>query len=164
MARARTRAFVALGSNLGDSPSLLQSALVALDKIERTALVAQSSLHRTAPVGGPAGQSDYLNGVVELATDLTPRELLLELQDIESRHGRDRANEERWGPRRLDLDLLMMDDETSDTSELELPHPRMEERSFVLEPLAEIQPELKLPGCKQTVRERCAILRSEVGA
>ncbi len=158
------RAFVALGSNLGDSPELLRSALVQLAELPDTTLVAQSSLQRTAPVGGPAGQSDYLNAVAELSTQLAPPELLRALQAIETSHGRDRAREERWGPRRLDLDLLLVGDDRVLSAELELPHPRMEERSFVLEPLAELCPELLLPKCQQTVRERCAVLRQEVSA
>ncbi|MCL4152874.1 UNVERIFIED_CONTAM: hypothetical protein GTU68_042389 [Idotea baltica] len=164
MAAPFERAFVALGSNLGDSPSIVQSALEGLAGIPGTQLIAQSSLHRTAPVGGPPDQSDYLNAVVELATTLAPHELLQHLQTIESRHGRDRTREQRWGPRRLDLDLLMVGQRVVDSPELELPHPRMEDRTFVLAPLAELCPDYLLPKCKQSVRDRCTALRAEVGA
>lgn len=157
-------ALVALGSNLGDSAAILASAVEALAALPRTELLAHSTWHRTAPVGGPANQSDYLNGAAELRTALEPLELLRALHGIEADHGRDRGREERWGPRRLDLDLLMIGDECRQGEELRLPHPRMEERAFVLEPLAELRPELVLPSCGRTVRARCLELRGEVSA
>lgn len=155
------RAFVALGSNLGDSARILPAAADALQDEPGIRVVGRSSLHESAPVGGPKGQPDYLNGVVELETSLDPLELLETLQGIESRFGRDRTREERWGPRLLDLDLLLHGDSSSNTERLELPHPRMRERLFVLEPLAELAPELQLAG-GQTVRELLLVL-NQVG-
>lgn len=156
------RAFIALGSNLGDSEALLQEALKSLAELPETQLVAQSDLRRTAPVGGPAQQPDYLNGAALLETSIEPLALLDHLQRIESLAGRDRTQEERWGPRRLDLDLLLHGDTTCSTERLILPHPRMEERLFVLEPLAEIAPELRLPACGMSVLERVLHLSLEV--
>jgi len=99
----------------------------------------------TQPVGGPAGQGDYLNGVAEIETELTPQELLAALHAIESSLGRDRSRELRWGPRSCDLDIIYYDDEIIDTPQLTIPHPRMHERSFVLGPLESIAPQVRHP-------------------
>jgi 2-amino-4-hydroxy-6-hydroxymethyldihydropteridine diphosphokinase len=153
-------ATIALGSNLGDRAGQLDRALERLGALPGTRLVARSRWHETEPMGGPAGQPRFLNGVVRLETDLGPRELLAALQRIELEAGRRRELEPRHGPRPLDLDLLGYADLRLDEPALQLPHPRMEERLFVLEPLAEIAPDERLPGCGKSVRERVRELRS----
>lgn len=155
------RAFVALGGNLGPRAETLESALVDLDALEGVQVEAVSGFHRTSPIGGPAGQGEYLNAVARLRVRLTPEALLAELQSIEARHGRDRAREERNGPRTLDLDLIWMDGEQRATPELELPHPRFEDRLFVLEPLEELAPNLRLPRCGVTVAQRVEALQTK---
>lgn len=127
---------IALGSNLGDSLSIVKDALKILDQTPGITLQAHSSWYKTAPVGPP--QPDYLNGCALLDVQLTPQELLETLLRIEAQFGR--VREERNGPRTLDLDLLLFDDLILDIPNLQLPHPRMRERAFVLVPLAEIAP------------------------
>jgi 2-amino-4-hydroxy-6-hydroxymethyldihydropteridine diphosphokinase len=136
-------AYVGLGSNVGDSVDLLNRALTAMTALPDTRVVQCSAFYRN-PAIGPQ-QPDYVNAVAELITALGPRELLKHLQSIETHHGRDRRREERWGPRTLDLDILLYGDRTMDTEELVLPHPQMTRRAFVLWPLAEIAPDLRLP-------------------
>ena len=128
--------YIALGSNLGDRARHIQTALRELAEAGDIRVLRCSSMHDTAPEGGPAGQPRYLNAVAELATRLEPRELLARLLAIEARHGRIRA--ERNGPRTLDLDLLLYRDQAIDEPGLRVPHPRMWEREFVLGPLSEI--------------------------
>lgn len=152
-----TTAAIALGSNLGDREKHLRGALVALEKTPGLTVLRRSSWHETAPVGGPPGQGPFLNGAALVETKLAPRELLGVLQAIEARHGRERS--ERDAPRTLDLDLLWHGDARADDPELTLPHPRLEERTFVLAPLAEIAPDHRLAGCGRTVAERLAELR-----
>ncbi|MBK7645365.1 MAG: 2-amino-4-hydroxy-6-hydroxymethyldihydropteridine diphosphokinase [Planctomycetes bacterium] len=154
------QATVALGSNLGERAQLLDSALAELAALPWTRVIARSGWHETEPVGGPLGQPRFLNGVVRLATALSPRALLVELQRIERAAGRDRAHELHHGPRRLDLDLVFHGEARLRESGLELPHPRAEERLFVLEPLAEIAPQEILPGCGLSVAERVRELRA----
>lgn len=139
------RAFVGYGGNLGDVEITLAEALWAIDGLPQTSIRAQSALYRTKP-WGQTDQPDFLNGVVELQTRMTPRVLLEHLLAIEERFGRVRANEERWGPRTLDLDLLVFGDEVIDEPGLHVPHPRLRERAFVLVPLAEIAPSLQIVG------------------
>jgi len=139
-----TRAFVALGGNLGDTRAILRQALDAFEALPRTRLVAQSSFYRTPP-WGLRDQPSFLNAAAELETTLGPHELLDALLDIERAAGRVRDGE-RWGPRTLDLDLLHMDGVTLHDDRLVLPHPRIAERAFVLLPLAELAPGLELPG------------------
>lgn len=136
-----TTAYVALGSNLGDRAALLRAALVALQRGGDVQVVTESAVYETAPVGGPE-QPDYLNMVVAVATALEPEGLLERCLAIEAEHGRVRR--ERWGPRTLDLDLLAFGAAERRSERLTLPHPRMAERAFVLVPLAEIAPELKI--------------------
>jgi len=114
-------------------------------------------------VGGPQGQPDYLNAVARIETCLEPLELLDRLQAIEARLGRERSDEERWGPRLLDLDLLYYGELTIETSRLVVPHPRAEERLFVLEPLAEIAPGLRLPIAGIPIERRIEELRATQG-
>lgn len=128
--------FIGLGSNLGERGRHIRDALREMAADGRIQVVACSTLHETQPVGGPAGQPRYLNAVAELATDLSPRELLGRLQEIERRHGRQRGV--RNASRTLDLDILIFRDVTLAEPDLHIPHPRMWQRSFVLEPLAEI--------------------------
>ena len=133
-----TRAYIGLGSNLGDREATIRAALAALPGV-----VAVSELRETAPVG-VVDQPPFLNGAAALETELTPRELLDALLAVEQGLGRERR--ERWGPRTIDLDLLLYGDETIDEPGLDVPHPRLHERRFALEPLAELEPELVIPG------------------
>lgn len=129
-----TRAFLGLGSNLGDRAGHLRRAVAALDEA-----VAVSPVFETDPVGGPA-QGPYLNLVVELDTTRTPRELLALAATLEAAAGRVRV--ERWGPRTLDVDVLWVDGATVDEPDLQVPHPRLWQRRFVLAPLAALAPDL----------------------
>ena len=137
-----TRCFIALGSNLDDPLAQLRAALTHLRALTETTVGACSPLYQN-PAIGPGTQPDYLNGVVELQTALAPHELLAELQRIEQLQGRARG--ERWAARTLDLDILLFGDEHIDTPQLQVPHPRMLQRNFVLYPLHDIEPELTLP-------------------
>ena len=138
-----TRAYVGLGANLGDRERTLRAAVDALSGAG-VEVVAVSTLLETEPVG-VGEQPPYLNGAAELETTLTARELLDRLLALEQRFGRIRVPGEH-GPRTLDLDLLLYGDEVIDEPELTVPHPRLHERSFVLEPLAELAPGLVVPG------------------
>jgi 2-amino-4-hydroxy-6-hydroxymethyldihydropteridine diphosphokinase len=139
---ARARAFVGLGSNLGDRRAHLQAAVDGLRA--RGDVVAVSPLYETEPVGGPAGQGPYLNLVVELSTEDTPRELLERCRALEAAAGRVRA--ERWGPRTLDADVLLVEGAAVDEPDLTVPHPRLWERRFVVQPLADLAPDLVSPS------------------
>lgn len=132
------RAFIGLGSNLGDRRTLLQDAIDALSVAGD--VVAVSPLYETEPVGGPPGQQNYLNVVVELSTSDSPRRLLERSQALEAAAHRERH--ERWGPRTLDADVLWVEGELIDEPDLTVPHPRMWERRFVLAPLADLAPDL----------------------
>ncbi len=134
-----TRAHLALGSNLGDRLGFLQGAVAALAATPGITLTAASRVYETAPVGGPA-QGPYLNAVVALVTDLGARELLAVAQRLEADAGRVRGD--RWGPRPLDVDVLLVGDERVESPELTVPHPRLWERGFVLAPLADVAPDL----------------------
>jgi 2-amino-4-hydroxy-6-hydroxymethyldihydropteridine diphosphokinase len=137
------RCFIALGANLGDPVRTVTAAIAALRVLPDTKFLAASSLYRTAPVG-LRHQPDFINAVVELiAVPLAPV-LLQSLFEIEGRFGRQRSVKN--APRTLDLDLLLYGDEVSDDPGLTLPHPRLHERAFVLAPLAEIAPQLRIPG------------------
>lgn len=142
MPRSSETAYIALGANLGDARAALDAAFGALATLPQTTLRAASSIYRTAPIdsGGP----DYLNAVVRLDTRLAPQALLGALQRIECAHGRERPY--RNAPRTLDLDLLLYGDRRIATTGLTVPHPRLHERAFVLLPLAEIAPQLRIPG------------------
>lgn len=150
---------VALGSNLGDREANLAAGLRALERTPGVVVLQRSRWIETLPVGGPPGQPPFLNGAALVETSLEPHALLGELQRIEARYGRDRAREEHHGPRTLDLDLLFLGDLRLDGPDLVLPHPRMEERAFVLEPLAEVAPGRVLAISGRTVAERLAELR-----
>jgi 2-amino-4-hydroxy-6-hydroxymethyldihydropteridine diphosphokinase len=139
-----TRAYVGLGANLGDREGTIRAAVAALGEEQGIEVVAVSALRDTEPVG-VGEQPRYLNGAVELETTLTARELLDRLLAVEQSFGRVRVPGEH-GPRTLDLDLLLYGDEAVDEPELHVPHPRLHERRFVLEPLAELAPGLVVPG------------------
>ena len=152
-----TRAYLALGSNLGDRLVHLQNAVDALRATNAVRVIAQSRVYETDPVGGPE-QDAYLNAVIAIDTDLTPRAVLELAQDLEERAARVRA--ERWGPRTLDVDVLLYGDVHVDEDDLTIPHPRMWERGFVLAPLRDVAPDLvdasaSWPG----VREAAVALR-----
>jgi 2-amino-4-hydroxy-6-hydroxymethyldihydropteridine diphosphokinase len=136
------RAFLALGSNLGDRLNHLRRAAASLHREKGVRVVRSSRVYETAPVGPP--QPDYLNAVIEVETTLSPRELLRACLDVEQAMGRVRA--ERWGPRVVDVDVLTFDDERIDEPDLVVPHPRMHERAFVLVPLLELTEDPMLPG------------------
>jgi len=152
------RAFVGLGSNLGDREGTLRAAVGRLRSLSGTRVLHVSKLRNTEPVGY-VDQPRFLNGVVELETDLPARELLDALLDIERGLGRDRSGSPPRGPRTLDLDLLLYGDEEIAEPGLEVPHPRLHERAFVLEPLAELDPALEVPG-KGQVQELLSRLDS----
>jgi 2-amino-4-hydroxy-6-hydroxymethyldihydropteridine diphosphokinase len=137
------RAFIGLGSNLGDRRAYLVAAVEAL-RAQAGDVVAVSPLYETAPVGGPEGQGPYLNVVVALETVDTPRRLLARCRALERAARRERK--ERWGPRTLDADVLWVDGEQVDEPDLTVPHPRLWERRFVLAPLADLAPDLVTPA------------------
>ncbi len=143
--------FLALGSNLGDRLALLQEAVRHLNHSGFVRVDALSTVIETAPTGGPA-QPWYLNCVLQARTRLAPQPLLQLLKTIEQGMGRVH-DEVRWGPRRIDLDILLYGEETVETPELTIPHPRLHERRFMLEPLAQLAPTAKHPRLNQTVAE-----------
>ena len=133
-----TRAYVGVGANLGDRRAAIEAAVALLEGV-----VAVSELRETAPVG-VTDQPAFLNGAVAIETALSARELLDRLLEVERKLGRERRD--RWGPRTIDLDLLVYGDETIDEPGLTVPHPRLHERRFALEPLADLDPALEVPG------------------
>jgi len=138
-------AYVGLGSNLGDRQGTLRAAVGRLRHLPETEVLRVSTLRDTDPVGY-IDQPRFLNGVVELGTGLSARRLLGRLLELERAFGRDRASVPVQGPRTLDLDLLLYGNDVIDEPGLEVPHPRLHERRFVLEPLAELDPSLEVPG------------------
>ena len=142
-------AYLGLGSNLGDRQATLRQARLALDATAEIKVIAASRLYQTVPVGGPADQPDYLNGALEIATTLEPLELLQRCQTIEATFGRQRSV--RWGARTLDIDLLLFEQRIIASDTLQLPHPRLSERGFVLQPLCDLAPELVHPQQHQTL-------------
>lgn len=136
-------AYIGIGSNMGDPAGEVRSAIAALGGLARTRLVAASRLYRTKPFG-PVAQGDFINAAAGVLTQLSPGELLAALRELESARGRRRA--ERWGPRILDLDLLVFGSARLESAELTVPHPGIAERGFVLAPLADIAPDLDVPG------------------
>ncbi|MBU2977321.1 2-amino-4-hydroxy-6-hydroxymethyldihydropteridine diphosphokinase [Alteromonas sp. C1M14] len=139
----KEHAYISLGSNMGDSQTTLKAAFDEIDSLHSCRLLTTSSLYLSAPMG-PENQPDYVNAVCLIETTLDPQELLAQLQDIELRYGRERK-EERWGPRTLDLDILLYGNQTISTPDLTVPHYGMAEREFVMVPLFEIAPSMIMP-------------------
>lgn len=152
----RVGAWIGLGSNLDDPPVRLERALAAIDRLPGTRRVATSPFYRTPPVG-PQDQPDFCNAVAGIETELEPLPLLDALQAIETAEGRRRGR--RWGPRTLDLDILLYGDCRIDEPRLRVPHPYLHERAFVLIPLAAVAPDAVVPG-----RGRAAALAAAVPA
>jgi 2-amino-4-hydroxy-6-hydroxymethyldihydropteridine diphosphokinase len=157
----RRQAAIALGSNVGDRQAHLTYAMERLRASAEVRVLAVSTWLETAPVGGPLGQGAYLNGACLVDTTLEPHALLDLLLTIEQERGRDRAREERHGPRTLDLDLILCGDLQHDDERLSLPHPRWTERLFVLEPLAQIAPDLVDTRSGRTVAQLAAHVRAQ---
>ncbi|MCP5421056.1 MAG: 2-amino-4-hydroxy-6-hydroxymethyldihydropteridine diphosphokinase [Gammaproteobacteria bacterium] len=153
-------AYIALGSNLRDPMAQMHRAASVLDQLAHDGAVRRSPLYRSAPLG-PVEQADYLNAVAALETTLTAESLLDAVQAIE--HDQGRVRQVRWGPRTLDLDILLYGDRVQNTERLILPHPGLHERAFVLYPLWDIAPTLVVPGLGplRTLLEQCPPLRLE---
>jgi 2-amino-4-hydroxy-6-hydroxymethyldihydropteridine diphosphokinase len=154
-----TTVYLGVGSNLGDRRRNLEAALEALRAHPQITVSAVSAFLETEPVGGPPGQGRFLNAAAAIETDLSPAALLEELKRIERAIGRKPGP--RWGPREIDLDILLYGDMILETVTLAIPHPRMRERRFVLEPLAEIAPDARDPVTGGTVRKLLALLARE---
>lgn len=137
------KVYIGLGSNLDDPQSQLKKAIISLEIVPSTTVIKASSFYRSKPLG-PQDQPDYINAVVELATELSAHVLLDYLQGIENEHGRER--EIKWGARTLDLDILLFGDKIIKDDRLQVPHVEMQHRGFVLLPLNEIAPECVIPG------------------
>jgi 2-amino-4-hydroxy-6-hydroxymethyldihydropteridine diphosphokinase len=148
--------YLGLGANLGDCRASVEAALAALRSHPRIRVLAVSSFIDTEPVGGPPGQPVYLNGAARIETDLEPAALLAELKRLERALGRREGP--RWGPRPIDLDILLYDDLVLDTPDLIIPHLGLRERRFVLAPLKEIAPDVRDPVTGLTMRELLARL------
>jgi len=150
-----TRCYIGLGSNQADPLTQVNAACAALQRLPKTQVTACSSLYQSAPMG-PQDQPSYINAVVALDTKLAAEQLLDGLQQIEQQQGRVRKAE-RWGPRTLDLDILLFGDQQISSERLQVPHYHMHARAFVLYPLAELQPELRMPDgtALQTLLQRC---------
>jgi 2-amino-4-hydroxy-6-hydroxymethyldihydropteridine diphosphokinase len=153
-------AYIGIGSNLGDKLQNYERAISEILKIDRHRLITKSSLFKTQPIGYTA-QDWFVNGVIKIETDLKPHDLLQALKTIESQLGR--AKTFRWGPRTIDLDILFFDDIEIQTEELQIPHPSIQDRGFVLIPLVEIDRNLVHPTLKKTVREFLENLREDQG-
>ena len=143
-------AFIGIGSNIGDKIERCRKAISSVLALDNHRLLARSSFYKTQPLGHTA-QDWFVNGVIKIETDLQARDLLRSLKALESSLGRQETF--RWGPRTIDLDLLLFDDEQIHSEELEIPHPRLHDRQFVLVPLAEIEPRLVHPVFRKTIQE-----------
>lgn len=135
--------YIGLGSNLENPLQQIKTAINDLQSLTGVTIIAVSSLYQSPPMG-PADQPDYINAVLSLETSLSPHQLLDTLQSVEQLHGRERKR--HWGERTLDLDILLYGEQRIDDERLKIPHPGMHERAFVLFPLAEIAPEIEIPG------------------
>ena len=146
-----SRVFIGVGSNQGERLGQISKAVRAVGALERVTLCRMATIIETAPVGGPP-QDPYLNTVIEIETSLSPRELLTALKGVERQFGRNLSGA-RWAPRPIDLDVLLYDDRVIDEPALRIPHERMHERRFVLEPLAQLAPDAIHPVLRQTIAE-----------
>jgi len=149
------KVYIALGSNIAPRVDYLNQAIEAIGQVEQMSVVKQSSIYETEPVGYQ-DQAKFLNQVIEVETTYSPMEVLLACQSIENKLGRKR--EVRWGPRTIDLDILLYNHENIMTNQLIVPHPRMDSRAFVLVPLVELNPELVIPTTNQTVSEQLSLI------
>lgn len=141
----KVKAYIGIGSNVADPKQQVSNALPQLNQIHHCRLLSQSSLYRTEAISDIT-QGDYINAVACLSTSLKPMELLLELQAIEQAFYRQRNKNEKWGPRTMDLDILLHGEQQQNDSHLTIPHPEMQNRLFVLLPLREISPDIYIPG------------------
>ena len=153
-------AYIGIGSNISDKVEQCEKAISEIIKVDRHKLLAKSSLFKTRPIGYTS-QEWFVNGVIKIETDLEPLDLLRSLKAIESRLGR--LETFRWGPRTIDLDILFFDEEEIKMEELQIPHPRLHGRQFVLIPLAELDRSLVHPVLKRTVGELLENLKEDQG-
>jgi len=153
-------AYIGIGSNLGDKVYQCEKAISEILRADQNKLLAKSSLFKTKPIGYTS-QDWFINGVIKIETDLEPLDLLRLLKDIESRLGREKTF--RWGPRVIDLDILLFDEEEIEMEGLQIPHPRLQERQFVLIPLAEIDPDVIHPVLKKRIRELLENIKEDQG-
>ncbi len=151
--------YIGVGSNLDSPQDQVSKAIAALSSLRDTILIAESGLYRSAPMG-PAGQPDFVNAVVGLLTKTSARELLTQLHEIERTLGRDRGGD-RWGPRRIDLDLLAYAAQVIDEEDFAVPHPGIAKRNFVLLPWQEIAPTFRVPGQGEVAVMAAGISKSE---
>lgn len=154
-------AYIGLGANLGDPAAQIRSARAELAGHPEIREIACSRLYRSAPLG-PSEQPAYINGVMAVATTLEPLALLKVLQQVEQQHGRTRDGQ-HWGPRTLDLDLLLYDQSVIDSDQLQVPHPGIADREFVLQPLLDLAPHLEIPGLGPVTRLLAACPRRDSG-
>ena len=153
-------AYIGIGSNLGDKVYQCETAISDILRADQNKLLAKSSLFKTKPIGYTS-QDWFVNSVIKIETDLKPLDLLRLLKDIESRLGREKTF--RWGPRAIDLDILLFDKEEIEIEGLQIPHPRLQERQFVLIPLAEIDRSLIHPVLKKSIGELLENLKEDQG-
>jgi 2-amino-4-hydroxy-6-hydroxymethyldihydropteridine diphosphokinase len=161
MLQAMTTAHIALGSNLGKRQAALRAALARIAALPGTRVVAVATFRETPPIDAPPGSGAFINSAAGIETSLSAPELLRNLLEIEQALGRDRTSPAVNAPRIIDLDLLLYGTETVHAAGLEVPHPRMHLRSFVLEPLAEIAPDVLHPSTGKTIRELFAELQGQ---
>jgi 2-amino-4-hydroxy-6-hydroxymethyldihydropteridine diphosphokinase len=146
-----SQVFIGIGSNLGEREKHIQRAKDCLGSVRGVRFLACSRIRETEPIGGPPVQGKYLNGVWQIETDLGPKKLMEHLMEIERQLGR--VREEKNGPRTIDLDLLFYEQEIIDRPGMVVPHPRAHERLFVLEPMADLDPDFRHPVLKKTIKE-----------
>ncbi len=157
----KSRAFLGFGGNLGEPLNNFRAARQQFSEHPQVETISSSPLYQTPPVGGPAGQSDYLNAVIEILTGLSPLDLLQLCLRIEDDAGR--VRDQHWGPRTLDIDVLLFDNLTMDVPLLTLPHPRLQQRHFVLLPLNDLAPQLNHPVLNKTIATLLKALPAPAG-